>query len=151
MDPFAGFIPDFTFRLIELADLSFEAIRGTPAAIMILRTMKAQRLAQLLSPPVWDEVLLAQVPQEIRDLLIRYILGSDVDFQAFERRVQMLHRTDLKATTMTLAEQILQQGRQEGRIENLRDSVLEVLAARLAEVPDRIAENLAGIDDEVRL
>ncbi len=107
-------------------------------------------LAQLLSPPVWDEALLAQVPQEIRDLLIRYILGSD-DFQAFERRVQMLHRADLKATTMTLAEQILQKGRQEGRLENLRDSIVEVLTARLAEVPDRIAETLAGIGDEVRL
>lgn len=39
------FIPDFTFRLIQLAGLDFEAIRGTPAGILTLRVMKVERLS----------------------------------------------------------------------------------------------------------
>lgn len=157
-EEFAAFIPDFTFRLIELAGMSFDAIRGTPAGIMILRTMKAERLALLLDLPVWDEALLVQVPQEIRDLLIRYILGSDVDFPAFERRVKLLHQADLRSTTMTLAEQILQKGRQEGRQEglqeiliNLREWVLEVLLLRLGEVPAEIKVAIDTMEDEAHL
>ena len=33
-DDLRPFIPDFTFRLIQLASLPFEAIRGTPAGIL---------------------------------------------------------------------------------------------------------------------
>jgi len=37
------FVPDFAFRLIQLAEMPFEAIRGTSAGILILRTLKAER------------------------------------------------------------------------------------------------------------
>ncbi|MCU0778371.1 MAG: Rpn family recombination-promoting nuclease/putative transposase [Akkermansiaceae bacterium] len=42
-------VPDFTFRLVQLAGLEFEAIRGTPAGILTLRVMKAERLEKLLA------------------------------------------------------------------------------------------------------
>jgi hypothetical protein len=36
-DSLQPFVPDFTYRLIQLAALPFDAIRGTPAGIMTLR------------------------------------------------------------------------------------------------------------------
>jgi hypothetical protein len=61
-DDLQPFVPNFTFRLIQLAEIPFEAIVGTPAGIMILRTMKAERIGSLLADPVWDEELLSQLP-----------------------------------------------------------------------------------------
>jgi len=81
---FAPFIPDFAFRLIQLAGIPFEEIRGTPAGILILRTMKAERVSQLLSAAVWDESLFTHIPREIFELVLRYILAADIDKAAFE-------------------------------------------------------------------
>ena len=67
-----AFVPDFTFRLLQLAALPFDAIRGTPSGIMILRTMKAERIAKLLDDSVWDEALITQIPKEIFESLVRY-------------------------------------------------------------------------------
>lgn len=39
----AQFVPDLTFRLIELAGLRFEEIAGTPLGIVTLRLLKAER------------------------------------------------------------------------------------------------------------
>ena len=60
----AGLVPDFTFRLIQLANVEFDAIRGTPAGILTLRVMKAERLEKLLEDMVWDESLFLRVPNE---------------------------------------------------------------------------------------
>jgi hypothetical protein len=79
-------IPDFAFRLIQLASLPFESIHGNPVGIMVLRAMKAERTASLLGDPVWDEQLLIQIPREVLELLIRYILEAGVDKNAFDCR-----------------------------------------------------------------
>jgi predicted transposase/invertase (TIGR01784 family) len=113
------FVPDFTFRLIQLADLEFQAIRGTPAAILTLRVMKAEQLQRLLDDIVWDEPLLIQVPREIMESLIRYILHADVDKAAFDHKVKNIRNPAVQSATMTLAQQIRQEGRQEGCQEGL--------------------------------
>ena len=51
-DDFRSFLPDFAFRLVQLAHLPYEAIRGTPAGVVFLRVMKAERRGELLSAPV---------------------------------------------------------------------------------------------------
>ena len=127
-DSLQTFVPDFTFRLIQLAALPFDSIRGTPAGIMTLRVMKAERTARLLDDLVWDEALMMQVPPESTELLIRYILGTEIDKDAFDRRIQSIRQRELRTTTMTLADQLrneglqkgLQEGRQEGRQEGLQ-------------------------------
>jgi len=115
----SGFVPDFTFRLVQLADIEFEAIRGTPAGILTLRVMKAERVRKLLDEAVWDESLLIQVPRETIEALIRYILNADVDKAAFDRKVIDISNPEVQSATMTLAQQIHQEGRQEGRQEGL--------------------------------
>lgn len=57
-DEARSFVPDFTFQLVQLAELPFEKIVGTPAGILVLRTLKAEQLEQLLGAVVWDESII---------------------------------------------------------------------------------------------
>jgi predicted transposase/invertase (TIGR01784 family) len=141
------FIPDFTFRLIQLAGLEFEAIRGTPAGILTLRVMKAERLSKLLDDVVWDEALFLRVPQEMIELLVRYILDADIDKTDFDRKVMTVTNPDLRSNAMTLAQQFRQEGRQEGR----QEDVIEVLDIRFGEVPQGLKEAILGIREEIAL
>ena len=108
------FIPDFTFRLIQLADLPFDKILGTPAGIITLRVMKAERIAKLLDDPVWDEALMIQLPREIREFIIRDILDAGVDKDAFDHKIARITQPEIQSSAMTIAQQFRQEGRQEG-------------------------------------
>jgi hypothetical protein len=141
------FIPDFTFRLIQLADLPFESIRGTPSGIMTLRVMKAERTGELLGDPVWDEALLIQLPREALERLIRYMLGADIDKKSFDRKVITITQPELQSTAMSLAQQL----RQEGRLEGRQDAVIDLLRLRFGQVPEGLQEALREIPDESRL
>ena len=157
------FIPDFTFRLIQLAALPFAAIRGTPAGIMTLRVMKAERVAQLLADPVWDEALLIQLPQQTLELLLRYVLHADIDKAAFARKLNAITQTELQNNAMSLAEQLrqeglekglekgLQKGLQKGRQEGIQEDILEALEIRFDLVPAGLREAVVAIQDPAHL
>ena len=150
-DHLRPFIPDFTYRLLQLAQLPFGELHGTPAGIMTLRVMKAERLDDLLNHFVWDEPLLLQLPQEVRERLLLYIIDSGIDIEAFHRKVQSITDSELQATAMSLAQQLRQEGRQEGREEGRQNSVIEALEIRFGHVPAGLAEVIRGIHDEARL
>ena len=145
------FLPDFTFRIIQLANLPFDSIRGTPTGIMTLRVMKAERLAELLSDPVWDEVLLGQLPRETLEFLIRYILRADTDRSVFDRKVAEITNPELKNTAMSLAQQLEQKGRQEGLEKGLRQTLLKILQRRSGQIPGGLVEAIDGIHDPAKL
>jgi len=153
------YVPDFRFQLVELAVMPYEAIQGTPAGIMLLRVMKAERCDQLLEDPIWDESLLDRLPGVVFEMMIRYLLGADVDSVAFERRLNEISQSNLKDSAMTLAQQLtqkglekgLQEGRQEGRQEGLREAIFETLAIRFGSIPSAIADAIRNVDDESRL
>ena len=147
----APYLPDFQFELVQLAEMPYEAICGTPAGILLLRVMKAERSDQLLSDPVWDETLLAQVARPVFEMLLRYLLEADIDSEGFRLRVKGITQTDLKDSAMTLAQQLRQEGRQEGRRESLREILLETLAIRFGEVPEGLAEAVRSVSEEDRL
>lgn len=111
------FIPDFSFGLMQLAETPFESLPGTPAGILILRVMKAERLNQLLNDAVWDESLIGQVPTPLFELLLRYILSADIDKEAFETKIQEIQNPATRANAMSLAQVYRQEGHQEGRRE----------------------------------
>jgi len=71
--------PDFTFGLIELFRMPFDKILGTPAGILTLRALKAERESMLLDDSVWDEALLVQLPAEALECLLRYIFDREID------------------------------------------------------------------------
>ena len=152
-------VPDFSFRLFQLAAREYSAIHGTPAGILILRTMKAARLDELLEDDVWDEALLLNVPLEIFEMILRYILAADVDKEEFETKIAGITNTQTRSTAMTLAQQYhqeghqtgLQTGRQEGTVISRQQDVLEALEIRLGHVPAGLREAVMEIRDDARL
>jgi predicted transposase YdaD len=158
--------PDFAFRLLELVDLSYEDIRGTPEGILTLRSLKAEPLGELLHSQVWDRELITGVSREAVERFFRYVLNTDVDREAFKAKVFAQGSTTLTAAAMTLAEQFRQEGHQEGReegreegrqegllagIASLHRALLEVLEARFGSVPAGLTETLSTVSDLEKL
>jgi predicted transposase/invertase (TIGR01784 family) len=136
-------IPDFQFDLFQLAEHSFESMPGTPAGILILRVMKAERLDQLLDDRVWDETLIKQIPPELFLILLRYILAADIDKVAFKSKLQQIKDPQTKASAMTLAHQLRQEGRQEGAagaFARLVKRKFPGVAGQVAPILDRLDE-----------
>ena len=129
------FIPDFIYHHLQLAEMPFESIPGTPAGRYVLRAMKAERLGRLLDDAVWDDSLILCVPKGIFDLVLRYILGSDVDKEAFEDRLNKISDLEIKRLAMTLAERYHQEGQQIGQQIGQQHSIVNTLEFRLGPVP----------------
>ncbi|MCB1224730.1 MAG: Rpn family recombination-promoting nuclease/putative transposase, partial [Verrucomicrobiales bacterium] len=110
------YIPDFAFQLLQLAEVPYRALPGTPAGILVLRVMKAERLNQLLDDAVWDEALLEQTPEQLFEFILRYVLAADIDKEGFESRLSELQNPQLRTNAMSLAQVYRQEGRREGRV-----------------------------------
>jgi hypothetical protein len=149
------FIPDFSFHDLQLAGMAFEAIPGTASGVLVLRAMKAERLGRLLDEAVWDDELIVSVPPEVFHLVLRYILGADIDKEAFETRLHSISDPEIRTTAMTLAQRYHQEGRQEGRQEGIlkgrREDVLEALSIRFDHVPEGLREAVLAVADEESL
>lgn len=110
------FVPDFVFRLVELAGLRFEEIAGTPLGILTLRVLKAERTGDLMGEAVWDEALLRKLEQTHLPRILHYIFGlADLDTTTIEQKIRTLKTIAIRKTAMTVAEQYIQKGRVEGR------------------------------------
>ena len=108
------FLPDFSFRLLQLVELPFEEIAGTADGRLALRALKAQAVGELLGDPVWEPSLLRVVSAGVLDYLIRYVWNQDVDKNGFLLILRGLPITNLRPETMTLAQRIREEGREEG-------------------------------------
>lgn len=138
------FVPDFGFSLLQLAEIPYEAIAGTPAGILVLRTLKAERQGDLLGDAVWDEPLLAQAGRDLFERVLRYLMGGGVDKDAFRRRLERVAEPEIRTAAMTLAEQFIQEGLEEGLQEGIeaghRTDILAALQIRFGDVPDGLRE-----------
>jgi hypothetical protein len=56
--------PDFSFRLLQLAEMADEDIHGTPEGILTLRSLKAEPVGELLRIEGWDRDPLTAVSRE---------------------------------------------------------------------------------------
>ena len=137
----------WAFRLIQLAEIPFEAIAGTPAGIMILRTLKAERSGDLLADPVWDESLLDRLPRLIFEMLLGYILRADIDKTDFDNKIKLFQNAETRTTAMSLAEQL----RQEGHLAGRQEAVLAYLEIRFGPVPQGLVEAMRQVADPARL
>jgi hypothetical protein len=121
--------------------------------------MKAERLNELLNNFVWDESLILQLPQHIRERLLLYIIHGGIDIEHFYRKVDTITNLELQSTAMSLAEQLLQrghqkghqEGHQQGRVEGLQSSVIEALEIRFESIPFGLAEAIRRIQEEAHL
>ena len=120
----AACIPDFTFQLIQLATLPFDQIVGTPLGVAVLRVMKAARMNALLSDQVWDIAVLENLTLEEYEVIVRYILSTDLDSNALKNKVATLSSERLRTKAMTAADQLRLEGKREGREEGQQEGVL---------------------------
>jgi predicted transposase YdaD len=161
LDFLRPFIPDFAFRLIQLAAIPFHAIRGTPDGIFVLRALKAEPIGRLLDNAVWDNNLLSHVSRRLFDRFIPYV------FRKIHGARNQAHRT----SAMTLAQHLRQEGRQEGIQEGIqqgfktgelkgrqdgtlaasRQSVIEALDLRFGPIPDGLRDSIEAIADPEKL
>ena len=157
---FRDFIPDFAFRLIQLAEIPFDQIQGTNAGIMVLRTLKASQLRLLLGPEVWDEARLSLLPDDLFRALLLYILNAaDIDKETFRHKLTEIQATKLKESAMTLAEQLheegmqqgMQQGIHRGQVAAKQQDILEALLIRFDRVPEGLREEIESITDSKKL
>jgi len=153
-------IPDFSFRLIQLANLPYGAIQGSSVGVLTLRVLKAETLGDLLGDAVWDESLLAQVPAEAWERVLRYLLWvADLDRESVDRRVQSVQNPNIRQATMTVAQQLIEEGVLKGRHEGLalgrtialRESVLEAIEVRFGAATEELARAIHEVTDDERL
>ena len=158
-------IPDFAFRLIQLAAIPFDAIRGTPDGIFVLRALKAEPIGRLLGNAVWDNNLLAHVSRRLFDRFIPYVFDrtDPIDRPRVFRRIDGVRNQAHRTSAMTLAQHLRQEGiqegfatgKQEGRLEerthSRRQSVLEALDLRFGPIPDGLRDSLNAIADPEKL
>lgn len=110
----ARFVPDFMFHLIQLAELPFDKITGTVLGILTLRALKAEQTGDLLSDLVWDEnLMLNLLPRHLERILSYIIDVGDVDKTSIEQKLSKLKTAAIQDTTMTLADQYRQEGREQ--------------------------------------
>jgi predicted transposase YdaD len=147
--------PDFAFRLLQLVEIPYEDIRGTPEGVLTLRSLKAAPLEELLHSLVWERAVIAGVSLEAVERFFRYVLNANIDRDAFQARVAVQQSRPLTELAMTLADRIRQEGhqegRQKGRIEGHHEGVLEVLEVRFGAIPEGLTEALSAISDLDRL
>jgi hypothetical protein len=122
--------PDFAFGLIELFRMPFDKILGTPAGILTLRALKAERESLLLDDSVWDEAL---------ECLLRYIFDREIDKPQFRRKLNQMTDPKLNKNVMSLADQLRQEGREEGiekgSLLTKQQAVIEALEVRFERIP----------------
>jgi hypothetical protein len=153
----------FAFRLLQLVDLPYQEIQGTPEGVLALRSLKAEPLGELLHDLVWDHALLTGVSREAVERFFRYVLNANVDTEAFRGKVKQQGSKHLTQLAMTLADRFRQEGHQEGRVEgrqeglyegevlSRRQALFEVLEVRFGSVPEGLGETLAAVSDLDRL
>jgi hypothetical protein len=150
-----GCTPDFAFRLLQLVDLPYEDIHGTPEGILTLRSLKAEPLGELLHDMVWDRAVIAGVSREAVERFFHYVLNANVDTGVFRTKVVQQESKNLTELAMTLADRFRQEGRQEGRMEgeiqSRRQALLDVLEVRFASIPEGLREALSGVSELNRL
>ena len=157
-EQFVGF-DRMPFRLIQLVDLPFHRIQGTPAGILALRILKAEREDCLLADEVWDEELIRKISVDLFKTLLLYISSvGGIDKPAFLKKIKTIEDPQIQNTMKTLAEQFRQEGhqaghqagrqagRQEGQLLGERLLLERLLSRKFGPLPDSVHDTLAKAD-----
>jgi len=143
--------PTFVYHLLELVRIPYEAIAGTPEGILTLRALKAEPMGELLGDAVWDEALLFSISESALERILRYIVNTEISIPKLKERLRKIQTKPLQSKTMTIADQLREEGKQEGQLRALRASVLRALEIRHGSYPDGIREAVEAIDNPMRL
>ena len=151
--------PTLAYHLLELVRIPYDAFAGTPEGILTLRALKAAPMNELLEDVIWDESLLFSISESALERILRYILNAEVNVTHLKERLGKIQAKPLQSKSMTLADQLREEGKLEGKQEGLsegqlrafRTAVLRALEIRHGACPDGIREALEATVDPARL
>jgi len=155
--------PTLAYHLLELVSIPYDALAGTPEGILTLRALKAEPMNALLDDAVWDEALLFSISEGGLERILRYILNAEVSVTQLKERLGKIQSKPLRSKTMTLANQLREEGKIEGKLEGkkeglfegrlsaLRSSVLCTLEIRHGAYPDGVREVIEALEDPKKL
>ena len=159
--------PALLYHLLELVRIPYEKITGPPEGIVTLRALKAEPIGELLGDALWDEALLFSISEDALERILRYILNAEVNVTLLKQRIGKIQTKPLQTKTMTLADQLRQEGKLEGEREGVlkgkkegltegqlrafRTSVLRALEIRHGAYPEGVREAVEAINDPQRL
>lgn len=112
-------IPLFQFYLMQLVDIPYPKIKGTPDGILVLTALKAQPLKELMSDWLWEKGFQNISPNTLTMVLHYIIDQGDIDINTFFDKIEAIHQPPAKERAMTIAEQLRQQGYERAQREHL--------------------------------
>ena len=151
-----SYMVDFRSHVLQLAEVPMPEIVGTPECVMIMRVMKVAASKDWQSEYLWDEGLLLQMGDGMLERLLLYILDlSDLDKMQVKGIFSKIENKELRSKSMSVAEQFIEEGRQEGeqkgRIQSQQESIIEALQVRFERVPEGLVEEIESIADSAKL
>jgi hypothetical protein len=83
--------------------------------------------------------------------MLRYVLNAEQNVSLLKERIKTIRSKPLQTKTMTLADQLRLEGKEEGQLLAFRTAVQRALEIRHGSCPAGIREALDAIDDPRRL
>ena len=147
--------PALMYHLLELVRIPYTELTGTPEGILTLRALKAEPVNELLGDPLWDESLLFSISEDALERLLRYFLNAELQIPKLRERIRNIRTQPLKHKAMTLADQLREEGKiegkqeglAEGRLRALQEAVLRAVEIRHGRYPEGIRESVENIAD----
>jgi len=155
-----AFIPDFSYLLCDLSVFGDDQIKGRAIMRLFLILLKyihdpelVRYLREILPELLNDPLLSSQALRDTLVTIFRYVISVSevVSVDEIKEIVETGLGKDKEGLIMTIAEQLIQQGMQQGEIKNAREAIIDVLETRFGQIPSSIGERLAGISDHAVL
>ena len=147
------YVPDFSFIFHDLSGYSDEQIKGivvSRVGLLVMKHIFSDTLPEILRHVM---KLLTALSNRQRALdyvatIIRYVLNASeaVDLDTMKGIIEQSNFHEEEGNLMTIAEKLRMEGRQEG-LHDAEESVVDVLEARFAFVPQNVIEKVKGIGE----
>jgi len=148
-DALAAYVPDFQFVFANFSGSVTPEFRGRAvlqAILRLLQAVPAGKLAQELQRvmPLLRELMNNADGMRLFERIVKYMLQVDetVTMDEVRKAARIAISSTAEDVTMTIAEQLRQEGRQEGGLDVLRRQ----LETRFGTIPPRYEERLAAAD-----
>jgi len=150
------FVPKFHHALLDLTSFDPATEGDDTRLVAVLQLMKLARQKELLRFFEWLAGYPAdELPESLLGKMLLYALHADSDLDVETIYHTLSANPELEKNTMSVAEKLKAEGRQEGelrgRLISLRENVMEVLELRFGEIPTGLRESIEEQADEAKL
>ncbi len=149
-----AFVPKYRCLLVDLMAVAPEELPASDqrlhAVLAIMRSVFGDEIGETLRDAVSRLATLADRPrmQEMLGIVFNYVLGSArrLTDEEFLTAVEPLGRTGDDAMST-----LIDKWKEEGRIEDRQDSIIDILSTRFGTVPASLQSSIRAISDSERL